>query len=132
MINRIGKLPGSYTVEISLIMPFVLGIILLIIYIGMYIHDKSVMEYAVIKGLVSFENESNIGMELQTVDLVESEINSGCIARWNYETDIHLTDDEVSICVNGQMQHTQGLINMVIDNGMFRISLERTRMRIVR
>ena len=132
MVNRIGKLPGSYTVEISLIMPFVLGIILLIIYIGMYIHDKSVMEYAVIKGLVNFENEYNIGMELQTIDLVESEINSGCIARWDYMTDVQLTDDEVSICVEGQMQHTQGLINMITDNGIFRIRLERKRMRMIR
>lgn len=42
------RLKGSFTVEISLIMPLLLAVIVMIMYLGMYIYDASLAEYSAI------------------------------------------------------------------------------------
>lgn len=57
---------GSYTVETALLMPFILGVIIMLVYLMIIMYDKSVCEAAVDRGVryVYFESDSISNKEL--------------------------------------------------------------------
>ena len=44
------RLKASYTIEASLIFPFIMGVIVFIIYISFFLHDRAVMKKLRISG----------------------------------------------------------------------------------
>lgn len=62
-IKRI-KVKGSYTVEAALIFPFILFIILALIYLGFYLHDvakmQAIIHKSLVKGSAFIRNEMDI------------------------------------------------------------------------
>lgn len=60
------RLRGSYTVETALLMPFILGVIIMLVYLMIIMYDKSVCEAAVDRGVryVCFESDSISNTEL--------------------------------------------------------------------
>lgn len=75
------RLKGSFTVEISLIMPLLLAVIVMIMYLGMYIYDASIAEYSAVATIL------HRGCDLSVMEITQAAYNSE-----NYR------DEMLSVC----------------------------------
>lgn len=75
------RLKGSFTVEISLIMPLLLAVIVMIMYLGMYIYDASIAEYSAVATIL------HRGCDLSVMEITQDAYNSE-----NYR------DEMLSVC----------------------------------
>jgi len=119
------KYKGSYTVEISLIMPIVLGVIFVCIYLCFFVHDRAVMEYACTKSLLEAERYSEPVSDYDLEQIIESELIKGLAGRWDYTITIAYDNDCVEIVLNGKMGESLKLPDVVADSGLFGIEVHR-------
>lgn len=125
------KESGSYTVEVSLIMPFVLGTVLLVIYFTIFVHDKAVMESATLYSCTKAGYEQGEGnIEEAASDYLYQLIDEGLIGDWDIDTDICLDGKVLTISLNGNMAHSQGFITDLIDNRIFEVDIKQSAIAI--
>lgn len=74
---------GSMTIEITFIMPIIIGIIIMFCYIWLFLYNSYVLEQSIERAIVDFEKE----WELTTDEIkesieeqIEDELNSGLLA----------------------------------------------------
>lgn len=125
IINK--KVSGSYTIELSLIMPILLGIIILCIYMLLYVHDIAVMEYAVTRACIQYDFYNSNYVETDVEDCIKNEISKSCIGKWNSSINIDADYDEIVVSVQGVMIHSQGLVDNLVWKKPFTISVSRMK-----
>lgn len=119
------KHKGSYTIELSLIMPIILGVIMLCLYMTVYVHDRVVMEYVVTKAQLDYQEQMDTKSRKEIEESVSQEIEKLCIGRWKTKINVRITGNKVSINVEGIMLQSQRLIDNIIENKIFAIKVVR-------
>lgn len=116
------KEKGSYTVEISLIMPVVLSVILLILYFSIYVHDRCVIEYAIIKVTAGTYDIVEYDDLIYEAEYMIGNILDKClIASWDWDTDVEGGEKEFRLIVKANMRHSQGLISGYVLDRLFSV-----------
>lgn len=119
---------GSYTVEISFIMPMVLGIMVLVLYICMYIHDVAYMECVAIGSLdkLNYMIRDDQYEQMIYEDIVEN--MRGTMACWCIEVSVDSNAEEVEVEVDAVMSNHQRLFDQILFSKIFgaRIRLRGT------
>ena len=120
------KFPGSYTVEMSLIMPLVLGVTVLVIYAAMYSHDLVVRDYNIIKA-INDECKDNISQvyEGSIRKRIEDNVSDKTAAKWYDEIEVDIESDNkkesINIDVKGSMSYSQNYIANLTNGKVFGI-----------
>lgn len=111
---------GSYTVELSLLMPLIIGVFWLIISMGFYVYDCSLMEMSMIISSYVYEEavDSNICNETECIgDEIAVSINellTGTLCNWNKTIDVKANEDVITIEIEA---YTNKLISVLpMDN----------------
>ena len=76
------KKEGSFTIEAALIMPFVLGIIMLFIYIGMFAFDRCTIEYVCQETVCAAVYDNN-DSENEATERILSNLSERLILDWD-------------------------------------------------
>lgn len=111
------KLKGSYTVEASLLFPFILTVIVMIIYLAFFIHDRCVMNTAAYQAALRGSREkSSSGKAIGITEKAAEELLAGTlIATENVSHDVNITDKEISVIYEGTMKIPAGILFMRIN-----------------
>lgn len=108
--------PGSYTVEASLIFPFIMGVIVFIIYISFFLHDRSVMKscayQAALKG--SMIRTSVADMEKEARKAAEYNIDGLLLMTDGLQTSVSVSGKDVTVSYSGTLRIPQGPLYMAI------------------
>lgn len=113
--NIIGKCykKGSFTIELSMIMPGIVAVFILVIILCIYEYDCSFIEGKSYVNLLNNENKK----ETEIISDIETDIDNGLLGNW---------DKEVEVIVNGSMLTADIQAEMKVGNGMFLGYLNKT------
>lgn len=119
-MGNILKKKGSYTIELSLLMPMLLVVLLLIIYSDFYMHDRVVIGRACYAASLraSLCVDENIRESMAKGEFLK-EIDNKLLGKWQYTFEAVLANDEVVVNFEGTMLKRQGLLNKTIGNKLF-------------
>ena len=105
---------GSMTVEMSLLMPFILAVIIFIIYMGFYLHDRCLITkmYAT-AGLRASLVSSKDEIENTVVDCLNNQENYRLTGIWETYPEVNVYGNEIYIREVGNMRVTGGLLSLI-------------------
>ena len=103
---------ASYTVEASLLFPFILGVIVLIIYGSFFIHDRAVMDAAANQAAIrGSEITSPYGDIFGHVrDTMKTETEGRLLATRNLNMDIRVNSSDINVTYTGDFVIPRGVI----------------------
>ena len=103
---------ASYTIEASLLFPFILAVIVLIIYGSFFIHDRAVLDTAAneaaLRGSEITDPDGDIFTKVR--DTGEREIEGRLLATKNVDMDIKVDSKEVKVSYTGDFIIPRGVI----------------------
>ena len=103
---------GSYTIEASLLLPMILSIIVILIFLSFYIHDRcilySIAYTAALRGSQVQSDEKKIFKEVEesSNELLESKL----LITKNINTDIKISAKDIAVSYKGDFQRPIGTI----------------------
>lgn len=113
-----GKLKGSMTIELTLLMPFILGIFIFIIFSGFILHDKCIVNKACMSAALRGSEETDPDKAMDRANEAISEVIPGrLIGKWDYSTRIDVGEDAVRVSFKGNTGMGGGLIRRLISSG---------------
>lgn len=113
-----GKLKGSMTIELTLLMPFILGIFIFIIFSGFILHDKCIVNKACMSAALRGSEETDPDKAMDRANEAISEVIPGrLIGKWDYSTRIDVGKDAVRVSFKGNTGMGGGLIRRLISSG---------------
>lgn len=101
------ELKGSYTVEASLLMPIILGIIVILLYMSFFLHDRAVMSEGAIILANRYCNEkilSNSKIKQKLLEDSQEVINHKVIVTKNITTQITVKNSKITVSSSGTFQ----------------------------
>ncbi len=104
---------GSFTVEISILMPFLVMIILIFFYFILYMYNRGVMQNAICRGakqVFYYMNEDNETIENACTKAIFKDLEGGLIAVRDTEITIHVSAREVVVRLEGTLEVPQILM----------------------
>ena len=111
-------LRGSLTIEMTLLIPFILGVFIFILFSGFVIHDKCIVNKACLSAALRGSRESEDGMAVARATEAMGEVLPGkLIGRWSYNTGIDVGEDVIRISFEGDTKMGWGLIRRVLSTG---------------
>lgn len=109
---------GSLTIELTLLMPFILGMFIFILFSGFVLHDKCLVNKACLSAALRGSEESEDTEAVDKAQKALAEVLPGhLIAKWSYDTNIDVGKDEVRVTFDGSAQMGGGLIRRVLSAG---------------
>lgn len=108
-------LAGSYTIELSLIMPIILVVILLIVYMGIFNHDKAVIEHACYVSLRRAIDDNEITSEI-CEEIFDEEVKGGIVGKWVIDRKAEYDEEasKVMIKASSKMHMREGITTSVL------------------
>lgn len=110
------RVKGSYTVEASLIFPFIMGVVVFIIYISFFLHDRAVMKscayQAALKGSLIRTSTSDMAQEARKA--AEYNIDGLLLVTEGLKTDVSVSGKEITVSYSGTLRIPQGILFMKI------------------
>ena len=118
-------LKGSLTIEITLLMPFILGVFIFIIFSGFVLHDKCMVNKACMSAALRGSQESEDGKAMDNAEQAINEVLPGkLIGKWSYNTSIDVGKDVIRVTFDGDTDIGSGLVMKVLSSGSTRHSYE--------
>ena len=116
-LYRYRMLRGSLTIELTLLMPFILGMFIFIIFSGFILHDKCVVNKACLSAALrgSSENEDSEAIAKAT-EAISEVLPGHLIGSWSYDTNIDVGEDAVRVSFEGDTSVGFGLINRILSS----------------
>ena len=109
---------GSLTIEITLLMPFILGLFIFILFSGFIMHDKCIVNKACLSAALRGSEESEDGEAVSRAQEAIAEVIPGhLIGKWTYDTSVDIGRDEVRVTFEGKTQMGGGLIRRILSAG---------------
>ena len=104
---------GSFTVELALLMPLLIGLFLFVFFLAYYMHDRCMIEKACYAAALrgSQETESD-RMEGEAREALDEVLPKRLLGSWELEEQIEVTKQEVRVSESGNM-HLHILRNAV-------------------
>ena len=117
MIKR-KMLKGSLTIELTLLMPFILGMFIFILFSGFVLHDKCIVNKACLSAALRGSQESEDGPAMEKAAQAISEVLPGkLIGRWSYNTGIDIGEDVIRVSFEGDTEMGFGLVRRILSAG---------------
>ena len=115
--NKYGLLKGSLTIELTLLMPFILGMFIFIIFSGFILHDKCVVNKACLSAALRGSGEYEDSEAMAKAGEAIAEVLPGhLIGKWSYDTSIDVGEDAVRVSFEGDTSLGFGLINRLLSS----------------
>jgi Flp pilus assembly protein TadG len=109
---------GSLTIELTILMPFILGVFLFILFSGFVMHDKCIVNKACLSAALRGSEESEDAEAITRAQEAIAEVLPGhLIGKWVYDTNVDIGTDEVRVTFTGSAQMGSGLIRRVLGAG---------------
>lgn len=107
---------ASMTVELSLLMPFILGVFLFIVFMAFYLHDRCLTNkiYAVAALRASLCESENM-IEPTAMEAIEEQGTSFYTGIWELTPSVFYDGEIVTVKGSGNMKLTRGLLALLID-----------------
>lgn len=120
-------LKGSYTVEAALIFPFIMTVIVFLIYISFFLHDRAVMSSCAYQAALkaSLVRTSPDDMEKAAIKAAAYSIEGLLLATDEVKTDVKVSGKKVTVSYSGTLKIPQSILFFPID-GSEGISVEGT------
>lgn len=118
-------LAGSYTIELSLLMPIILLVILLIVYLTIYNHDKAVIEHACYISLRRAIDDDELSSKI-CEEIFDEEVKGGIVGKWNINREANYDESTsiVSIKATSKMHLREGIAIRNLGTGLFSYTTE--------
>ena len=104
----------------TLLMPFILGVFLMILFTSYYVHDRVIIEktcyVASLRGGLCTQESLK---EYAAKEAFEKEIEGRLLCKWDYDTTFTLKNDFVITDFEGRMQMREGLLLKLIGEKVF-------------
>lgn len=111
---------GSYTIELTLLMPVIIAVILLILFSNYYMHDRVIIEKAnyisCLRGALCYEKEKR---ESVAMDAFVQQIDGKLLGKWDYNIKFVNAEDKVISEFEGKMKMNEGLLLKVIGERVY-------------
>ena len=106
------KFKASYTVEASLLFPFILAVTVLLIYFSFFIHDRAVMDAAANQAAIRGSEITSPGGDIfsKVQDTGKRETEGRLLATKNVDMDISVDGKEVKVTFSGDFRIPGGVI----------------------
>ena len=118
MMKKGKMLKGSMTIEITLLMPFILGAFLFIIFSGFVLHDKCMVNKACMSAALRGSQESEDSKAMDNALQALNEVLPGkLIGKWSYNTSIDVGKDVIRVTFEGDTDIGSGLVVRVLSSG---------------
>lgn len=116
--KNLRMLRGSLTIELTLLMPFILGVFIFILFSGFVLHDKCIVNKACLSAALrgSQESEDDKAME-KAMQAINEVLPGKLIGSWSYNTGIDVGKDAVRVTFKGDTDMGSGLIRRVLFTG---------------
>lgn len=114
-------LVGSFTIELSLLMPLILGVLLILIFTGFYMHDKVIIERACYGAILQNKDYGLGKCEESCREIFNKELKGRLIAKWDIEEDV-IWDEAaytLTISATSKMHICEGLVWELVPKSMF-------------
>lgn len=109
---------GSLTIELTLLMPFILGMFIFLLFSGFILHDKCIVNKACLSAALRSSEESTDNEAVKRAQEAISEVLPGhLIALWSYDTDVEIGEDMVRVSFTGSAKMGSGLLRSVLTAG---------------
>lgn len=93
---------GSLTIELSLLMPLILGLFVVIIFTGFILHDKCIVNKACLSAALRGSQEADDKDAMEAANRAIAEIIPGhLLCKWTYDTGIDVGKDAVRVTFAG-------------------------------
>lgn len=99
---------GSYTVELSLLFPFILFVLFLMIYTGFYVHNRAITEEAVYEAVIygaALENKSPQKVQKQVKQRIENRIKGRLFSVQDKSMSVKVNEKEVKVTIRIKMKN---------------------------
>lgn len=106
LYNKRKVLKGSFTVEISLIMPLIFMVIIILFYFLLYMYNRGIMQVAVSRGtkqIFYYMSESNEDIERECRQTILGDLEGNLIAVEGVELSINITATKVETILEGRL-----------------------------
>ncbi|MBR5408256.1 MAG: pilus assembly protein [Lachnospiraceae bacterium] len=108
---------GSLTIELSLIMPVILGLFVVMIFTGFILHDKCIVNKACLSAALRGSQETDDAKAMDMAGRAISEVIPGrLLCKWTYDTSVDVGEDEVRVSFKGTTGVTGGLAGRLLEN----------------
>lgn len=109
---------GSLTIELTLLMPFILGMFIFLLFSGFILHDKCIVNKACLSAALRGSEEIEEDEAVSRAQEALTEVLPGhLIGKWTYDTNVDIGQDEVRVTFDGKAQMGGGLIRSVLGAG---------------
>lgn len=127
------KRKGSYTIEAALIMPFIIGSIVFIIYGAYYTHDRAFIQkcayIAALRG--SEEREGDAAVYRAAKECSAQLLQGHLLGSWTLTDAVQVNQDLVTVTYEGTMQIPGGvLMEMVLQRNVWYLKREAVARRV--
>lgn len=131
MKERLRAREGSFTIELALLMPFVLGVILFIFFMAYYLHDCCIIEKACLSAALRGSQEFETGqIETAAYEALEEVLPRRLLGKFNLTEQIVISEKQVTVSEEGAMEMREGLLIALIGERPFLFSTACSAKRI--
>ncbi|MBO4901802.1 MAG: hypothetical protein J5518_03300 [Lachnospiraceae bacterium] len=125
-LRSLKRLCGSMTVELTLLMPFLIGVFLFLFFSLYYLHDIAAIQKgcsaALIRGSL-IRDDTEARREMQ-----EAMEEIRLLGKWDLEKSIRIDREKVSVAVKGNMNVREGLfLKLIRDRYVYETSMSTER-----
>ncbi len=105
-------LKGSYTIESALIFPFIMTVIVFLIYVSFFLHDRAVMSSCAYQAALkaSLIRTSADDMEKTAVKAAAYSIEGLLLATDEVKTDVQVSGKKVTVSYSGTLRIPQSIL----------------------
>ena len=125
MCFAILKRKASFTVELSLLMPGIMAVLVFIIYLGYYCHDRCVIERAMYSAVLKAGYDDAVN-EHNIYYYYNDAVDGRLIGKWRTNENITISGDEIRINVNGYMECFSGAASSYLAKALFRVDFSES------
>lgn len=116
---------GSFTVELALLMPLMIGVFLFIFFLAYDMHDRCMIEKACYVAALRGSQETETDrMEGAAREALGEVLPKRLLGSWQLEEQIEVTKQEVRVSESGNMQMKEGLLVLLLGEQPFAFSTE--------
>ena len=126
---------GSFTLELTILMPFIITFILIISFLVLYLYNRNVMQNAASRGVKQcfyYENETNEEIQKECEKTVLADLEQYMVGVDELEMEIAVTKYKVSVELTGTLNVPQVILleNISLDTfWKYRVKAEETRLK---
>ncbi len=116
---------GSYTIEAALLMPLIIGVMIFIIYLAYYTHDRAILQksayIAALRGSqIRTGDQEAFAVASENADLL---IQDHLLGSWTIQKQVLLDTDTVTVIYTGSMKIPGGiLLDRILKRDIWQVS----------